>query len=122
MTTKFGHSRVQWEQAKDEVRETLIERAREHAMITYTELTEHIAAIDVDPHDYAPAHLLGEVSADDYRHGRGMRSALVVYKDDVRPGPGFFELAEQLGIKIGDRLEFWVKEVQRVYADGVAPN
>src|SRR5262245_50244417 len=42
--------------------------------------------------------LLGEISEDTYRAGLPMLSAIVINTTTNRPGPGFFTLAQQLGI------------------------
>jgi hypothetical protein len=46
-----------------------------------------------------------------------MLSVLVVHKEgDQRPGEGFFEWAEELGYTVGDRDEFWIGMLNKVYA------
>jgi hypothetical protein len=43
--------------------------------------------------------------------------ALVVHKHgDMQPGPGFFELARELGQETPDIVKFWIEEVKRVFA------
>lgn len=42
--------------------------------------------------------MLGEVSVEEEAADRGLLSVLVVHKvGDMQPGPGFFELANELG-------------------------
>ena len=42
--------------------------------------------------------MLGEISSEEDAAGRGMLTVLVVHRaGDMQPGPGFFELAKQLG-------------------------
>ncbi len=61
------------------------------------------------------AQILGNISSAEYQAGRPLLSAIVVFKDEFRPGDGFFKLAERLGLYHGgDRDEYWVKELQRV--------
>jgi hypothetical protein len=44
-------------------------------------------------------------------------SVIVVHKDgDMAPGQGFYELAESLGFDVSDREEFWIAELNRVFA------
>ncbi len=60
-------------------------------------------------------HLLGEISQDETMNGRPMLSAIEVNVKSA-PGPGFFELARQLGRLQDDKeLAFWEKERQLVY-------
>ena len=60
--------------------------------------------------------LLGQISEDEDKAGRGMLSVVVVHKTgDQRPGPGFFEWAEELGYEVGDKDEFWIAMLNRVY-------
>jgi hypothetical protein len=49
--------------------------------------------------------------------GRGMLSAVVVHKHgEYLPGPGFFKLAEELGIKNeADKLAFWNRQLHKVH-------
>ena len=61
------------------------------------------------------AQILDNISSAEYEAGRPLLSAIVVLKDEYRPGDGFFKLAERLGLYHGgDRDEYWVKELQRV--------
>ena len=82
--------------------------------ISYTELVEHIKAIKLSPHDTRLAHMLGEISSEEDAAGRGMLTVLVVHKEDVRPGDGFFELAHFLGRDVRDRDKVWITEFNRV--------
>jgi hypothetical protein len=59
--------------------------------------------------------MLGEVSTNEHRAGRGMLSVLVVHKTgDMRPGPGFFDLARKLGYAFKDEDAFWINMVNKV--------
>ena len=94
-----GYDDAVWNAAKREAKEILAERARVRGMIPYSELTSRIQAISFGPHDPRFFHFLGEISAEESQTGRGMMTALVVYKEgDMQPGPGFFELA-QVGLE-----------------------
>ena len=119
MNTYYGYTRTGWEKAKDEAREALTEIARpdQGLTITYSALTKRISAITIEPHSYAMAALLGEISTDDHDHGLGMRSALVVSAVDGRAGSGFFALARQLGEMVADEDDFWLRELKKVHAD-----
>jgi len=62
--------------------------------------------------------LLGEISEDEHNKGRHMLSAIVVTTSRF-PGPGFFNLARNLGkLKVTSREEersLWKKEVSALY-------
>jgi hypothetical protein len=115
--TKFGAAPEQRERAKDEMRDVLNAVARRRETISYTDLVRQVRAMRLEPHDYAVAHLLGEISAADHEQGRGMRSALVVSIEDNSPGSGFFALAESLGEDVADPMRFWVQQLEKVYTD-----
>jgi len=45
-----------------------------------------------------------------------MLSSIVVHKQgDMQPGPGFFDLAKQLGHKNSDVIKLWIGEVKNVF-------
>jgi hypothetical protein len=111
-----GFDDAQWEAAKTQAKGILIACARARSMIPYSELAAEIQAINFQPHDNRFFHFLGEISSEESRAGRGMLSALVVHKSgDMQPGPGFFELARDLGKDTSDILACWVEEFKRVY-------
>ena len=87
-------------------------------MIPYSDLIKHVHSITFDgPHDFRLRSFLGEISAAESSLGRGMLTALVVHKQgDYQPGPGFFDLARQLGHDTSDIEKFWIQEVKRVFA------
>lgn len=115
--TYYGYPADQWEKAREEMRQILIERARLRGMIPYSTLVSKIQTIRMEPESYALAAMLGEVSSAEDAAGRGMLSVVVVHKDgDMQPGPGFFELAKELGRDTRDILKCWVEELKRVHA------
>src|ERR1019366_4540937 len=91
----------------------LIERAKLRDMIPYSELVEKITTIELEPNSFALAAMLGELSSEEDAVGRGMLSVIVVHKEgDMQPGPGFFELAGELGRDTSDILVCWVEELR----------
>lgn len=113
----FGFSDKQWRAAKNEAKQILIERAKVRGMIPYSELVQRIKSISLEAHDQRLFHLIGEIFSEEDAAGRGMLSVIVVHKNgDMQPGPGFFELAEELGRDTSDILECWVKELHKVHA------
>ncbi len=86
-------------------------------MMPYSELVTRIQAIQFDAYDTRLFQLLGEISEEEDEAGRGMISALVVHKTgDMQPGPGFFNVAKDLGRDTSDLLKCWISEVKKVHA------
>ncbi len=116
--SKYGYSETAWEKAKREGTAILSSYAKKRQMVPYSEFVVDIHAVQFDgPHDPRLWHLLGEISEAESEAGRGMLSALVVHKgSDYQPGPGFFELAKELGHDTSDIEKFWIQEVKKVFA------
>jgi len=117
MTTKYGYLLADWDKAKEEMRQILIQRAKVCEMIPYSELVAQVHTILINPESYALAAMLGELSSAEDAACRGMLTVIVVHKSgDMQPGPGFFELANELGCDTSDILKCWVDELKKVYA------
>jgi hypothetical protein len=93
--------------------------AKQLSQITYSEAVVEIQSLIVfDPHDQTFHEMLGQISVEEDAAGRGMLSALVVHKyGDGQPGPGFYELARDLGRKTQDPIRCWVEEVNRLFTE-----
>ena len=116
MPEKYGFDIDDWNAAKEEMREALAERAKVRGMIPYSELVNQVTTISLEPNSYALAAMLGEISAEEDEAGRGMLTVIVVHKEgDMQPGPGFFELAGDLGRDTSDILKCWVDELHTVH-------
>ena len=86
--------------ARREIKALLIEKALKNQNITYGALAGNITSCQLE-HDSQELHaLLGEISEQESRSGRGMLSVLVVRKDNGYPGKGFFTCAQGLGYTI----------------------
>jgi hypothetical protein len=95
--------------------QVLIGRARQGRPIAYSDLVQGVRSVTFDYYDPLLNKMLGEISASEDKQGHGMLTVLVVYKDgDMKPGPGFFELATQLGRDASDELACWVAEYELV--------
>jgi len=117
MATKYGYSLADWNKAKEEMRQILIERAKVRGMIPYSGLAAQVRTIHMSPESYALAAMLGAISSEEDAAGRGMLSVIVVHKSgDMQPGPGFFELAKELGRDTSNILKCWVDELKKVHA------
>jgi hypothetical protein len=116
MKLKCGYPIRKWNEAKREVREVLINRAKAGDIISYLELAVKVTAIKLEPQSFALRTMLREIAAEENAAGRGMLTAIVVYSSgDMEPGPGFFDLAGRLGKNTNDTLRCWIKELKRVY-------
>ena len=116
MLNNYGYEGADWEKAKAQARDVLIEVAQRKDKITYSELATEITAINIEAHDSRMNHLLGEISSEEDAQGRGMLTAIVVHKfGDLRPGPGFYDLAKSLGKDTSDKDFFWISEVKTVH-------
>jgi len=97
----------------------LIRVARAGKTIYYSDLANILGLpTSGDQMRHEVSHLLGEISEDEVTlHKRPMLSAVVVSRENNRPGSGFYELARQLKkLTAGEAEEdFWVQEVNRVY-------
>lgn len=115
-----GQDELTWEDTKNEISRILIEVARRgglNGVITYSDLTTQVSTTELDPHSPVLASLLGEISEEEDKAGRGMLSVIVVHKrGDMMPGPGFFELAKRLGRSVQDIEKTWVDEINQVHA------
>lgn len=117
MANRYGYSHDVWNQAKDEMRQVLIERAKVRGMIPYSELTSQVQTIRFDPDSFAFHAMLGEISQEEDNAGRGMLSVIVVHKyGDMQPGPGFFDLAKQMNRDTSDILKCWIQELNKAHA------
>lgn len=105
-----------WEAAKREIRDILIDKAKQRAMVTYSELVGRVKAVNFNAFDTRLFAALGQISVAEHEQGRHLLSVLVVHKTgDMQPGEGFFELAHALGRDTSDVLKAWIEEVQKVY-------
>jgi hypothetical protein len=112
---RFGFAQKDWDQAREEMTRILERCAREGRVIAYSDLVDRVQTIKLQANDYALAAMLGEISQESDAQGRGMLTVLVVHKTgDMRPGPGFFELAKKLDRDVNDIDRCWVEEFKRV--------
>jgi hypothetical protein len=62
------------------------------------------------------AQILDDINTMEVADGAPMISALVIYHDGNRPGPGFFTCARNLGrLRDNDEDGFWAREVAAVH-------
>jgi hypothetical protein len=114
---KHGFSRADWNAAKEEARALMVERAKVRGMISYSDRVQQIRTNRVEAQDPRLFHMLDEILSEEDAAGRGMLTVIVVHKlGDMQPGPGFFELAKQLGRNTRDIDKCWIDEPHRVHA------
>ena len=116
MALHFGFTPDEWNNAKEEVRQLLVARAKHQETITYSEVVQQVHTIQLQPDSQGFHHMLGEISEDENFAGRGMLSAIVVLKETGLPGKGFFTLAEKLDRTVSDSYSFWIDELKTVYS------
>ena len=111
-----GFDEKSWEAGKDEARKVMYAVAKRRRTIAYSELVEKIASVRMEAHDVRLAHFLGEIATEDDDNGLGLTTVVVVHKrGDQQPGPGFFELAAELGRDVSDPVACWIEELNAVY-------
>jgi hypothetical protein len=120
----FGYPLGIWLEAKAQIAEVLVERARTQQTIAYLDLVRRIKAIDLQAQDARLDELLFQIATNEMCLGRGMLSVLVVHKTgDLRPGRGFYKCAESLGLDASNDERLWVSQLQQVYASwSTGPN
>ncbi len=94
----------------------LIAAAKYRGTVTYQEIAKLIGLPLRGSHmGMEIGWLLGEISEDEAANGRPMLSAIAVNVQGA-PGPGFFQLARQLG-KLAEQndQDFWESECRSVY-------
>lgn len=102
------------------VYQELLRVARNQNVTFYSDIAP-LAGLDMSlpPDRTAIGELLGTISRYEHQEGRPMLSAVVVDRQEHRPGPGFFSLAEELGLfepASDDREAFFVAELGRVHS------
>jgi len=117
-SSTHGYPSAQWKAAKKEALSILRKRASREQPIAYSELAAEITGITFNAEDRPFHDLLGEISVEEHKAGRGMISVLVIDTPprDMKPGPGFFKLAVSLGLSARDEQRFWINEFKRVVA------
>lgn len=116
---KFNHGLPEhiWNAAKKEARDAMTEIARREDTISYSELVRRIKSCHLEPQDPRLAHMLGQISTAEDEAGRGLLTVVVVHKTgDMKPGPGFFELAKRRGRDTSDEIRFWSEELKKVHS------
>ncbi|MBI2667639.1 hypothetical protein HYX17_02605 [Candidatus Woesearchaeota archaeon] len=104
------------------VYEKLKDVARRGTTMTYTDLNNE-CNLNLDFDNIKDrneiAHILGDISKEEYKNGRPLLSTVVVMKGSHPPSPayGFFTLWEELGLRNkGESREiFFARELRKVF-------
>lgn len=94
----------------------LIKAARYHGIVTYKDIAKLIGLpLKGNYTGRMLGIILGEISEDEFSHGRPMLSAIAVGVNGL-PGEGFYKLARELA-KLTTQAdeEFWLAEKNAVY-------
>ena len=99
---------------RDEIYDKLIEVAQAHTTTTYAAIGD---LVGLDPHDFRLWAMLDEINRFENENKRPMISALVISKEENRPGSGFWVCASDLGKfhKGDDEDRFWSNELKSVW-------
>ena len=88
--------------------------ARAQALTDYTRMG---ALVGLQPHDFRLWAMLDEINQFEHDNKRPMISALVISREENRPGSGFWVCASGLGRfnERDDKDRFWSDELRRVW-------
>ena len=112
----FGLDDQQWDQAKAEVRQAILEAAYDRRMTWYGEIASMVTAVRLDPYSSLMNHLLGAVFEDEHSTGGPALTSIVTHKyGDKEPGGGFYDKARSLGYRFKEPYIFWAQQVQDVF-------
>ena len=101
--------------------EQICEKLKEVARagtVTYYSAIAPMAGLDMNlPNDrYEIGAILDDINRHERELGRPMLSAVVVHKDTLMPGQGFFTLGRALGLFVGnDKDKFYIQELYKVH-------
>lgn len=127
MRCVFGRDDETWDELTDAALDFLIERAKLRTHTTYTEINAVLVRRTGKPgfdfnHENeraAMGHLLGRVVDRNYPKTGHMITALVQYLNANDAGPGFYQLATQMGLlrrgaSAVEKEAFWISQVNGI--------
>jgi hypothetical protein len=115
-SSQFGLTDEQWTEAKDEVRQAILDAAYDRRMTWYGEIAEKVSIIALDPYSLLMNALLGAVFEDEDAAGHPALTSIVTHKyGDKEPGKGFYDKARDLGYSFNEPYVFWAQQVQAVF-------
>lgn len=112
----FGLTDDDWDSARAQVREAILDAAYDRRMTWYGEVASKVTAISLDPYSSLMNHLLGAIFEEEKAAGRPALTSIVTHKSgDKEPGSGFYEMARSLGYTFTEPYVFWAMQVQDVF-------
>ena len=115
MDTKYGYPAKDWDEAKEEIRVILIEKAKNLSLLTYGDLCKKLTVIPFKPRLSALYEMLDQIAEKEDDAKRGMLAAIVVAEATMQPGDGFYTLAKKRGRDISSKLKCWFEELSQVW-------
>lgn len=128
MPTMYGREDSEWAELVRAGQQFLRERARMRRDTSYTEMSVTLARrTGCPPFDFSEqaeragmGYLLGRIVEETYPTVGAMISALVVYLDANDAGPGFYQLAHDMGVlpkgaSKQAREAFWVGQISKTF-------
>lgn len=100
------------------VHDRLVQAARAQQLVHYGELGKMLGLDMENPHFAAQVgKVLDRINEDESAAGRPMISAIVVSKDTMLPGSGFFKLGQELRQTLAgeDEMGFAIRQIKRVH-------
>jgi hypothetical protein len=112
----FGLTDAEWQTAIAELRAAILKAAADRRMTSYGEIAPQVTVVHVDAFSPLMNHLLGAIFREEHEAGRPALTALVTHKHgDKEPGPGFYDMARELGISFDEPYVYWSTQVQEVF-------
>lgn len=98
--------------------EECIKIARKGTITYYSDIAGLVGLnMDLPPDRNRIGELLDEINRYEFANNRPLISAVVVQKDSMRPGQGFFKLARSLGLFTGNNKEsYYIQELKKVHS------
>jgi hypothetical protein len=113
--TVYGLSPEERAAVKEEMRDILIDLARERQTICYSDLCRMIESIHLHHRSPMLISLLTEICQEEEAHDRALLCALVVSKTTGIPGGGYFAGVASLGRDVSDMEASWHADVDKVF-------
>jgi hypothetical protein len=110
-----GYPQSEWDESKRDAYDFLVAAARTRRLLSYEELAEDIGPIHFGKHDTKLFTLLDQIFREEHAARRPALTAIVVGKNDFKPGNGFYITARDLGFSFRDKDRFWVSQVRAVF-------
>jgi hypothetical protein len=101
----------------EQIHEKLKEVAQRSTVTYYSDIAP-MADLDMNlPNDrFEIGVILDDINRHERELGHPMLSAVVVHKESLKPGQGFFTLARSLGLFVGnDEDKFYIQELRKVH-------